>query len=411
MNNVTLKQLYGAQASLQESRYRTAKEEFVKQYALNPTRYFSAPGRTEVSGNHTDHNHGRVLAAAVSLDVIACVAPADDMVIAVKSQGYPEDVIDISDLTVKENEKNTSAALIRGVAAGLKARGYNIGGFKAYTTSSVLKGSGLSSSAAFEVLVGTILNHLYNDGKISAVEIAQIAQFAENVYFGKPSGLMDQMASSVGGFTLIDFADTDKPIITPIAFDLASHGYALCIVDTKGNHADLTPEYAAIPVEMKSVAAQFGKSFLRELSKQDILDNITSLREKCGDRAVLRALHFFDENDRVTAIAKCLEAGDIDGFNRGILSSGNSSYKYLQNVYANTCPNEQGVSVALNIIEMLLDGEGSHRVHGGGFAGTVQAFVPVAKLEHFKTEIEKVFGTGSCYVLDIRPYGGVEVDA
>lgn len=411
MNKVTLNQLYGAQCDIQAKRYACAKEEFIKQYSCEPKRYFSAPGRTEVSGNHTDHNHGRVLAAAVSLDVIACVCPTDDNIIAVKSQGYPEDVINTGDLTVKENEKNTSAALIRGVAAGLKARGYNIGGFKAYTTSNVLKGSGLSSSAAFEVLIGTVLNHLYNSGNISAVEIAQIAQYAENEYFGKPSGLMDQMASSVGGFTSIDFADTSKPIITPISFDLASHGHALCIIDTKGNHADLTPEYAAIPVEMKSVAAQFGKSFLRELCKQDILDNISMLREKCGDRAVLRALHFFDENDRVTEIAKCLEAGDIDGFNKGILASGNSSYKYLQNVYANTCPNEQGVSIALNLIESLLDGEGSHRVHGGGFAGTVQAFVPVEKLEHFKSEIEKVFDDGSCYVLDIRPYGGVEVDA
>lgn len=411
MNKVTLNQLYGTQCDIQAKRYACAKEEFIKQYSCVPKRYFSASGRTEVSGNHTDHNHGRVLAAAVSLDVIACVCPTDDNIIAVKSQGYPEDVINIGDLTVKENEKNTSAALIRGVAAGLKARGYNIGGFKAYTTSNVLKGSGLSSSAAFEVLIGTVLNNLYNDGNISAVEIAQIAQYAENEYFGKPSGLMDQMASSVGGFTSIDFANTDKPVITPIFFDLASHGHALCIIDTKGNHADLTPEYAAIPVEMKSVAAQFGKSFLRELCKQDILDNISMLREKCGDRAVLRALHFFDENDRVIEIVKCLEAGDIDGFNRGILASGNSSYKYLQNVYANTCPNEQGVSIALNLIESLLDGEGSHRVHGGGFAGTVQAFVPVEKLEHFKSEIEKVFGDGSCYVLDIRPYGGVEVDA
>lgn len=410
MNKVTLNQLYGAQSDIQTKRYDCAKEEFIKQYSCEPQRYFSAPGRTEVSGNHTDHNHGKVLAAAVSLDVIACVCQTGDNTIVIKSQGYPEDSVDISDLTVKENEKNTSAALIRGVAAGFKARGYGIGGFKAYTTSNVLKGSGLSSSAAFEVLVGTILNHLYNGGKISAVEIAKVAQYAENEYFGKPSGLMDQMASSVGGFIAIDFADTEKPVITPISFDLSAQGYALCIIDTKGNHADLTPEYAAIPVEMKSVASQFGKSYLRELTKQDVLDNITDLRNSCGDRAVLRALHFFDENERVTKIAEALEKQDMESFNKGILASGNSSYKYLQNVYANIAPQEQGVSVALNLIEMLLDGEGSHRVHGGGFAGTVQAFVPLKKLENFKSEIEKVFGDGSCYVLDIRPYGGVEVD-
>ncbi len=410
MSKTKFTELYSSQAEGQKLRYAKLSEEFKNRNGAYPTRFFSAPGRTEVSGNHTDHNHGKVLAAAVNLDVIAGVTPREDSLVIVKSEGFDkEDRIDISDLSIHDEETTHSASLIRGVAKGLVDRGYNIGGFTAYTTSSVLKGSGLSSSAAFEVLIGTIFNHLYNDGKVSDVEIAQIAQYAENVYFGKPSGLMDQMASSVGGFITIDFADTAKPVITPISFDLANHGHALCIIDTKGNHADLTPEYAAIPQEMKSVAGFFGKSFLREITKDDVLENITAIREKCGDRAVLRALHFFDENERVDMLVSALRAGNFAFFKKGILESGNSSYKYLQNVYANIAPQEQGVSLALNIIEMLLDGEGAHRVHGGGFAGTVQAFVPLGKLDSFKEGIEKVFGEGSCYVLNIRAVGGTEV--
>ncbi len=410
MSKTKFTELYLNQAEEQKIRYAKLSESFKIRNGEYPRRYFSAPGRTEVSGNHTDHNHGKVLAAAVNLDVIAGVTPREDSLVIIKSEGFDkEDRVDISDLTVHDEETTHSASLIRGVAKGLVDRGYKIGGFVAYTASNVLKGSGLSSSAAFEVLVGTIFNHLYNNGEVSDVEIAQIAQYAENVYFGKPSGLMDQMASSVGGFITIDFADTEKPIITPISFDLANHGHALCIIDTKGSHADLTPEYAAIPYEMKSVAAYFGKSFLREITKEDVLENIIPLREKCGDRAILRALHFFDENDRVDMLVSALKASNFSFFKKGILSSGNSSYKYLQNVYANISPNEQGVSLALNIIEMLLDGEGAHRVHGGGFAGTVQAFVPIGKLEHFKEGIEKVFGEGSCHVLNIRAVGGTEV--
>ncbi len=409
MSKVKFEELYSEALEAQKERYSSVGKEFLTLFDKLPTRFFSAPGRTEVSGNHTDHNHGKVLAAAVNLDVIAGVNPREDSTVIIKSEGFPEDRVDISDLEVKENEKNTSASLIRGVAKGLLDRGFKIGGFEAYTTSSVLKGSGLSSSAAFEVLVGTIFNHLYNNGEVSDVAVAQIAQYAENVYFGKPSGLMDQMASSVGGFITIDFADTANPIITPISFDLARHNHALCIVDTKGNHADLTPEYAAIPKEMKSVAGFFGKEYLREISKQDVLDNIVALRERCGDRAVLRALHFFDENDRVDMLVNALTSQNFAFFKKGILESGNSSYKYLQNVYANIAPHEQGVSLALNLIEMLLDGEGAHRVHGGGFAGTVQAFVPLNRLDEFKSGIEKVFGEGACYVLNIRPVGGTEV--
>ncbi|MBQ8622898.1 MAG: galactokinase [Oscillospiraceae bacterium] len=410
IGTVTLEALYGNKAGTMKKRYYELSKEFEALFGEKPVYFFSASGRTEVVGNHTDHNHGKVLAAAVDLDVIAAVVPTNNGIITVKSQSYPIDEIDSSDLEIKENEKNTSASLIRGVCAGLKNRGYAYGGFKAYTMSDVLKGSGLSSSAAFEVLIVTILNHLYNDGKVSDVAVAQISQYAENVYFGKPSGLMDQMASSVGGFISIDFADTENPVIESMNFDLAKNGHSLCIIDTKGNHADLTPEYAAIPVEMKAVASHFGTSVLRELDKNDIISNAVTLREKFGDRAVLRSLHFFDENDRVDEMSKALKSGDFAAFLDVIKRSGTSSYKYLQNVYANVAPDKQGVSLALYIAENLLQGEGACRVHGGGFAGTIQAFVPNDKLADFKTGIEAVFGVGSCYVLNIRSYGGTRVE-
>ncbi len=406
----TLDRIYTEdKTALQKDRYSKAAAEFEKLFKTAPERFFSAPGRTEVGGNHTDHNHGRVLAAGVSLDVIAAVVPSCDGIIEVKSEGFPADTVDISDLKVHDEEKNSSASLIRGVAAGFARNGHKIGGFKAYTTSNVLKGSGLSSSAAFEVLIGTILSGLYNEHSVSAVEIAQISQYAENVFFGKPSGLMDQMASSVGGFITIDFADPSKPVIDSIAFDFTKSGHYLCIVDTKGNHADLTPEYAAVPSEMKKIANHFGKDFLRELSKEDIMQNIAALREKYGDRAVLRALHFMDDNERVIKEADSLKNGSFDDFLKLVKESGRSSYMYLQNVYASSAPDEQGLSTALYIAEQVLDGEGAFRVHGGGFAGTIQAFVPESKLEAFRSEMEKVFGEGSCYVLSIRPVGGTEV--
>ena len=376
---------------------------------MKPQRFFSAPGRTEVGGNHTDHNNGRVLAAGVSLDVIAAVVPTDDGIIRIKSQGFPMDTVDSNDTEIKDEEENTSCALIRGVAAGMLRRGYKVGGFTAYTTSNVLKGSGLSSSAAFEVLVGTILSGLYNDFAVSPVEIAQISQFAENIYFGKPSGLMDQMASSVGSFITIDFADTANPVIEAIDFDFAASGHRLCIVDTKGSHSDLTPEYAAIPAEMRSVAQFFGKDYLRELTKADVMANLAALRAKLGDRAVLRALHFFGDNERVVKQAAALRSHDFKKFLKLINESGDSSYKYLQNIYASSNPAEQGLSLALYIASDVLSGEGACRVHGGGFAGTIQAFVPEEKLEKFKSAMEGVFGEGSCYVLSIRPFGGTEV--
>lgn len=410
MKKYTLFEIYSEdKIEYQTERYKKAAESYKRIFGDGEVRFFSAPGRTEVGGNHTDHNFGKVLAAGVSLDVIAVASATDDSIIEVKSEGFEKDVVDTTDLSVHDDEKNTSAALIRGVCRKIKDLGYNIGGFKAYTTSNVLKGSGLSSSAAFEVLLCTILNCLYNDGKITAVEAAQISQYAENEYFKKPSGLMDQMASSVGGFITIDFLDPKNPVINKIDVDINKYGYSLCIVDTKGDHADLTPEYAAIPNEMKSVAKLFGKNVLRGISKSEILEKASEIKEECGDRAFLRALHFIDENDRVDAQAKALTSGDFDTFLDEVNKSGNSSYKYLQNIYANKSPKKQGLSVGLYLAEEVLDGEGASRVHGGGFAGTIQAFVPNDKLSEFISVLDGVFGKGACHVLTIRPCGGVEV--
>ncbi len=407
----TLKDIYpDAQAETQLQRYRKAEEAFGEHFGEHgELRYFSAPGRTEICGNHTDHNNGKVFAASVDLDVIAAAESTEDNCITIKSEGFPEDRIDLSQLEPKDEEKNRSAALIRGVAAGFAKHGYKIGGFRAYTTSSVLKGSGLSSSAAFEVLVGTVLSHLYNAGQITAIKVAQIAQYAENAFFGKPSGLMDQMASSVGGFVVIDFKDSDSPIIENITVDFDKYGHALCIVDAKGDHADLTGEYSAIPAEMKEVASFFDCENLRQLALPDIMLNIGTLREKFGDRAVLRAIHFFNENDRVDKLVHALKNNNFEDFLSSVKESGDSSFKYLQNVYPNSDVRHQCLSIALNAAENSLHRKGACRVHGGGFAGTIQAFVPVDALKQFKMNMEKIFGSGSCHVLTIRPRGGTEV--
>lgn len=395
----------------QKARYEKAIKNYKEYFASEGEniRLFSAPGRTEVGGNHTDHNCGKVLAAGVDMDIIAVAEPIDEPFAIIKSEGFDECRISIDELAVVESEKNTTPALIRGVAKGLKDRGFKLGGFKAYATSNVLKGSGLSSSAAFEVLVGTIFSYLYNGGKIDPVKIAQISQYAENVFFGKPSGLMDQMASSVGGFVAIDFKDVESPIIENVNVDFDAFGHALCIIDTKGDHADLTPDYAAIPSEMKAIAEHFSVPVLRQLCKHDILLNINILRAKFGDRAVLRALHFFDENKRVEKLVNALKRNDFQAFLDSINESGNSSYKYLQNVYSSAHVEQQGLGIGLNIAEFALTRKGASRVHGGGFAGTIQAFVPFELLKEFKMELEKVFGGGSCHVLKIRPVGGCEV--
>ena len=402
--------VYGDEAKLQQERFYNLAETFEKDFAgCDDMRFFSAPGRTEVGGNHTDHNNGKVLAAAVNLDAIAAVSKRDDGIICVNSAGYTPITVDSADHEIKDNEAGKSDALIRGVCARFKELGYNYGGFNASVTSRVLSGSGLSSSAAYEVLIGTILNYLYNDGKISAVEIAQISQCAENVYFKKPCGLMDQTACSVGGFVQIDFEDTSKPVINKVDFDIAKHGYILCIVDTGGNHADLTGDYASIRLEMNSVAEYFGKNVLRQVDEKDVFENIGDIRKKTGDRAIERAIHFYNENKRVERLAKALSDGNFDEFKNIIIESGKSSYMYNQNCFTLSNPDEQPVALALCICEELLKGKGAYRVHGGGFAGTIQAFVPETDAESFVASMRKVFGENSCYILKVRSHGGCEI--
>ena len=394
----------------QKSRYIRIASSFEELFGSDrEVGVFSAPGRTEVCGNHTDHNHGKVLAASVNLDAVAVAGINGENIVRVKSEGYKMDVVDLNDLGVMPAERGKSAALVRGVCAGFKNRGYKIGGFDAATASDVLSGSGLSSSAAFEVLLGTMLNHLYNGGKISSVEIAQIAQFAENEYFGKPCGLMDQMACSVGGFVEIDFKDPDAPVIEKLDFDFGSCKHALCIVDTGGDHSDLTDEYAAVRSEMEDVASKFGKSVLREVDREEFEKNIAVVRDSAGDRAVLRAMHFYNENVRVEKQAEALKKGDFEAFKALVIESGFSSYMYNQNVFTCKSPSNQPVSLALSICQQVLSGKGAWRVHGGGFAGTIQAFVPEELLGEFKSKICAVFGEKSCYVLNIRPEGGIQV--
>lgn len=371
---------------------------------------FSAPGRTEVGGNHTDHQRGRVLAASVNLDVIAVVAVSDGDQVQIKSEGYAMDSLNRTDLAVKKVECNSSVSLVRGIIRKFTELGYAVGGFDAYTTSNVLSGSGLSSSAAFEVLVGTIVNALFCDGKESALKIAQMGQYAENVYFGKPCGLMDQAASSVGGFVSIDFKDRELPKVEQIHFDLAKYGYALCIIDTRGNHSDLTPDYAAIPAEMKAVAVFFGKEVLSEVEEEEFFANLAKVREQAGDRAVLRAIHFFAENTRVLQEVAALQADHFDEFKKLIIESGYSSYMYLQDVFSPSHVQEQGVSLTLALCQKFLEDKGgAYRVHGGGFAGTVQSFVPIDYLDEFTAKMEAVLGEGSCHTLSIRPVGGIKI--
>lgn len=388
-----------------------AVEAFEALYGENRELFlFSAPGRTEVGGNHTDHQRGRVLAAGVNLDVIGVAAKNESSLIRVKSEGHAENKVDCSDTAVHPEEVNTSNALLRGIAASFQKMGFEVGGFDAYTTSNVLTGSGLSSSAAFEVLLGTILNGLYCKGEVSPLKIAQIGQYAENVYFGKPCGLMDQAASSIGGFITIDFENKETPRVEQVEFDFGSCGYDLCIVDTRGDHADLTPDYAAIPAEMKSVAALFQKEVLREVPPEEFYRCLPQLRGKVSDRALLRAMHFFGDNDRVPRQVDALRRGDFNAFRALVVESGNSSAMYLQNVFSSLHPERQEISLALALCKHVLEPRnGAWRVHGGGFAGTIQAFVPSSFTREFQEMMEGVFGEGSCYKLAVRPVGGIQL--
>ncbi|MBQ3508245.1 MAG: galactokinase [Clostridia bacterium] len=410
-------------APVQRTRIKALVETFAEKYGADrEVALFTVAGRSELSGNHTDHNHGCVIAASISLDMLAVASPRADGIIRLKSEGFDEDVVTLADYTEPDECKfGTSAALIAGVCRGFVNNGFAIGGFDACTVSDVFKGSGLSSSAAFEDMVGTIESHLYNDGTVDEVTIAKIAQFSENKFFGKPCGLMDQVACAVGGIVAIDFADPKAPVIEALPFDMTAAGYHLCIVNTGGNHADLTDDYAAVPAEMKAVAAHFGKPVLREVSEAEVIAAIPALRETVGDRAILRALHFLAENRRVASQKAALEAAiaatdtvtcdaAVDVFFEGVLSSGRSSYCYLQNVYTTKNVAEQGLSLALCLCEQVLGGKrAAYRVHGGGFAGTVQAFVPEDLVETFTATMDAAFGSGATSDLKIRPVGAARI--
>ncbi|MCI9083553.1 MAG: galactokinase [Lachnospiraceae bacterium] len=405
-----LKEIYVDEGVIayQTKRYQEALHKFEELFGEQDVEIYSAPGRSEVGGNHTDHQHGEVLAASINLDAIAVVSRAEEKVIKLLSDGYPMISVNLKDLEMRKGETGTSAGLIRGMAYGLKKNGHQIGGFCAYVTSDVLNGAGMSSSAAFEVLVGTILSGLYNDMSISPVEIAQVAQYSENVYFGKPCGLMDQMACSVGGLIHIDFADPKNPLVEKVDVDFSAYHHSLCITDTKGSHADLTDDYALIPQEMKKVAKFFGKDFLREVEVEEFYQKIPKIRETCGDRPVLRALHFFEEDKRVELEVAALREGNFQGFLKTVQESGDSSFKYLQNIYTNKDVQNQSVSMGLAVSDSILSGHGVSRVHGGGFAGTIQAFVSDDFVETYRDKLDHLYGKGSCHVLKVRPFGGIQ---
>ena len=405
-----LTRLYGPRSEEKQRRLCELLEKFADRYGEDrEAAVFSVPGRSELAGNHTDHNHGLVIAASVDPDIIAVAAPRQDRCVCVESDGFDPIRVDLSAYREpKEAFLGSSASLVAGVARGWEDRGFRTGGFDAIMTSDVLRGSGLSSSAAFEVMIGTILNHLYNDGAADPMTVAQVGQWAENRFFGKPCGLMDQCACAIGGVVALDFADPEKPVAEPVSFDLTGAGYALCMIHTGGSHADLTADYAAIPSEMKAVAAFFGKDVLREVREDEVLAALPALRGACGDRAVLRALHFFAENRRVTAMKEALFGGNLPAYFAQVRASGRSSFCYLQNVYAPEAVREQGLSLAICLAARALEGEmAAVRVHGGGFAGTVQAYVPMSRVKDFSRAMDAVFGEGACRALYLRPEGAV----
>ena len=402
--------LYGKSAVMsQRERYSGAVKEYERLYEEADVTLFSVPGRSEISGNHTDHNGGKVIAASINLDIIAVASPTDDGVVKLKSRGFDEDTVVLSERMAAKEIKYSAASLIAGVCDGFIKRGLRASGFRAYTTSNVFKGSGLSSSAAFEVMIGNILRTLYKND-VSDIEIAKIAQYAENEFFGKPCGLMDQTACAVGGLITIDFRNSEDPEVSKLDFDLSAHGCSLCIVDTGGNHADLNEDYASVPEEMRRVASLLGVGKLRMTDKKTALENAVKIRSEAGDRALLRALHFFDENERVTRQVEALKKDDLDTFFELVTQSGNSSFRFLQNVYTTKNVFEQGLSLALWLAEDFIKEnniKGACRVHGGGFAGTIQVFVPEECASALKERMETVFGPGSCHILSVRMQGAV----
>lgn len=403
-----LKRLYiSDDVSRQTQRLRKLVTQYERYFGADEVALFSAPGRTELGGNHTDHQGGCVLAASVNVDMVACAAPNGTGQIQIRSEGFPDEAISIQELIPKLEEVNTTSALIRGIGAAVKEQGYQIGGFNAFIMSDVLPGSGLSSSAAYETLMGQIFNHFFCCDALDAVEIAKIGQYAENVYFGKPCGLMDQIATSVGSVVAVDFADPREPVVEEIPFPFEECGHSLCIVDVGASHADLTPEYAAIPEEMAGVAKLFGKEVLRDVPEDSFFQNLSMVRKALGDRAVLRGAHFYGDNRRAQQEADALRRGDFHGFCRLCRESGRSSFEYLQNVYPSGTPQNQSISIALMMAEWILGKKGAFRVHGGGFAGTIQAFVPNDMVGTFTSKMEEIFGAGMCHVLKIRSVGGI----
>lgn len=405
-----LNEMYPGKPEAMKARLLAAIDTFEEQYGDKEVMVISVPGRSEVIGNHTDHQHGEVLAASINLDILAIVSPRTDNVVKVLSDDLDIPPIDLADLSIHENEKETSQALIRGVAKGIQNENGQIGGFDAYLTSEVLQGSGLSSSAAFEVMIGNIFSHLYNDGSLDPVDLAKIGQYAENVYFGKPCGLMDQSACSVGGLIHIDFADPSRPVVEKVDVNFSDFDTSLCITDVHASHADLTQDYADIPYEIQKIDAFFGKNALRDVNEQEFYARLPEIRQALNnDRALLRAIHVFEENKRVRKAVDALNHKDVQAFFNEILASGDSSYKYLQNVFSPSQPENQAVSLALVLSDLVLNGRGAHRVHGGGFAGTIQAFVPNDLVDAYRNKMDSVFGENACHVLQIRPQGGVRV--
>jgi len=411
--NKAFYELYGKNPSVlqaQAERYTGLLKDFLTKFNKTEAEVFSSPGRTEIGGNHTDHNYGRVLAGAVNLDNVAIAAKNNSNIVRIESVGYPRIEVDLSNLSPNKNEYYTSESLVRGISARLKELGFTIGGFDACIDGGVPKGSGLSSSASFEVLIGAIISELFNNGKLDPIQNAIIGQYAENNFFGKPCGLMDQTACAMGGLITIDFKDPSKPIVKKVNFDFVATGFSLVITDTGGNHADLNDEYASLPTDMKAVAAELGKKVLREVTLEEVVNIAPKIREKVGDRALLRAYHFLGDNQRVVDQVAALEKNDFKSFLNMVIESGYSSYMYNQNIFPVNNVREQGVSLALALSEMILKGQGAWRVHGGGFAGTIQAFVPQNLLEKYVSTLEHVYGKGACHNLFIRQKGSVKVD-
>jgi len=414
-DNAAFKELYGTESIVlkaQADRYEALMATFKETFGKDDVMLFSSPGRTEIGGNHTDHQYGRVLAGAVNLDNIAVAAANGTNVIKIKSAGYPEFQVDLSDLSIDESQFYTSGSIVKGISARLKELGFKIGGFDACIEGRVPAGSGLSSSASFEVLIGAIISHLFNEGKLDPVQNAIVGQWAENNYFGKPCGLMDQTACSVGGLITIDFKDPANPIVKALDFDFVSTNYALVITDVGGGHDDPASqaEYASLPTEMKSVAKELGAEVLRQVTLEQIVDKIPEIREKTGDRAILRAYHFQGDNQRVVDQVAALENNDFDAFLKMVVESGYSSYMYNQNIFDVVHKDEQVVSLGLALSEMILKGKGAWRVHGGGFGGTIQAFVPQDLVETYTKTLEHVYGEGKCHKLFIRSKGSVRVE-